>query len=90
MKISWKNIFNWNIKDVSDVITVKDARGRTEGYKVIISYQHHGDETLYFDMYQENLYTQYKGPQDAAQCACDYYKKKKIQQQMRLATVRQK
>ncbi|MBQ8367644.1 MAG: hypothetical protein IJX43_01110 [Alphaproteobacteria bacterium] len=88
MKIKWKKIFDWSIKDVSPVLPVKDAWGHVKGYKVIVSYVHHGDDVHYFDLNQESYYTLYQGPEDAANTVRSDYVQKWARQQKRAAMQR--
>lgn len=90
MKLNWKKIFDWSIRDVSPVMSVKDAWGHVKGYRVVVSYVHHGDDVFYFDVCQENLYTQYMGPEDAAKQTRNEYWNKMMRQQMTAKAVRQK
>lgn len=47
MKLDWKHLFNWDISMVSMATLRQD--NIIQGYKVVVSYKHHGDKEFYYD-----------------------------------------
>ncbi len=84
MKLNWKKILNWDIDCVGGPATLYGKDGRVRGYKVIVNYVHHGSDEMFFDVNSEHLYTQYKGPEDAAKQVYREYVSRMIRQKARM------
>ncbi len=73
MKIDWKNLLNWHVVTVSEIIPVKNQRGSIQEYRLVVSYAHHGDRVLRFASDNEALYAQYGSPLKAASAVRQNY-----------------
>ena len=80
MKIDWKNLFNWKINSVAGPDAIVDKNGTITGYKVVVTYVHHGDKVLRFDNDNHAMYSLYRGPQDAAEQTAKMYRGKMARQ----------
>lgn len=47
MKVDWRHLFDWEISMVSVETLRRD--NIIQGYKVVVSYKHHGDKVFYYD-----------------------------------------
>lgn len=70
MKLNWRKIFDWTIRDVRGPERFYSGPANSfRGYAVVVSYVHHGDQVFLFRYDDETMYTEYQGPLDAATTA---------------------
>ncbi len=97
MKITFKELFGWNISNVSMPVKKHElVEGKLEyvGYDVCAEYRNVNtgrtrQETVHFAYDDERMYTLYNGPEDAAK---QYYASllRKMQRQQARTVARQK
>lgn len=72
MNINLRKIGNWRISSLSAPRYVAYPDG-TSGYEVKVNYTHHGERTIFFNMYDESLWVLQSTPKKAAQnCFIDF------------------